>query len=93
MRREILTNVIYPKIELNSDSLYAALLMTGYLKPVLWEEKEDYDAEESDYECTLQIPNKEVRTVYRNEILSFIDDLHGLSVRRDIGQAIRTNDV
>ncbi len=56
-------NVVYNSISEDESVLYTVLLMTGYLKAV-----GVVDEESGLYE--LAIPNKEVRKVYRTEILS-----------------------
>ena len=56
-------NIVYGDIEEDRDVLYNILLLTGYLKTV-----GVYDAYNGLYE--LAIPNKEVRSVYRHEILT-----------------------
>ncbi len=62
---EVLTeNTIYPELADNPDALYTILLLTGYLKIVSRRLVIDT------WIYVLVIPNREVRSIYRNEILS-----------------------
>lgn len=56
--------VIYTDIYTNKDALYTMLLTAGYLKAV------DSRLEDGERICTLAIPNSEIATVYRKEILN-----------------------
>ena len=57
-------NVIYPDIEGNKDALYIIMLASGYLKAATRE------LVEGEFICNLAIPNREIRTVYRKEIIN-----------------------
>lgn len=57
-------NTIYPELADNPDALYTILLLTGYLKIVSRRLVIDT------WIYVLAIPNREVRSIYRNEILS-----------------------
>lgn len=62
---EVLTeNTIYPELADNPDALYTILLLTGYLKIVSRRLVIDT------WIYVLVIPDREVRSIYRNEILS-----------------------
>lgn len=61
--------VIYGDIYENSNALYMMMLTTGYLKAV--ETYWDPMGEELPY-CKLLIPNREIRMVYRKEILGWL---------------------
>lgn len=62
---EVLTeNTIYPELADNPDALYTILLLTGYLKIV------SHRLVIDTWIYVLVIPNREVRSIYRNEILS-----------------------
>ena len=62
---EVLTeNTIYPELADNPDALYTILLLTSYLKIVSRRLVIDT------WIYVLVIPNREVRSIYRNEILS-----------------------
>lgn len=69
--------VIYPDIRRSSNSLYMMMLTTGYLKAVeaCW----DPTGEELPH-CKLLIPNREIRIIYRKEILGWLattsDSIH-----------------
>ena len=56
--------VIYTDIYTNKDALYTMLLTAGYLKAV------ESRLEDGERICTLAIPNNEIATVYRKEILN-----------------------
>ena len=57
-------SVIYPDIENNKDALYTIMLEAGYLKTATRE------LVEGEFICNLAIPNREIRTVYRKEVLN-----------------------
>ena len=66
---EVLTeNTIYPELADNPDALYTILLLTGYLKIVSRRLVIDT------WIYVLVIPNREVRSIYRNEILSRLSE-------------------
>lgn len=61
------TNIIYKDIDYNSNHLFSFLLLTGYLKAM--------DVKQNEFGFTiakLSIPNKEIRSVYRQEIMTQI---------------------
>ena len=61
--------VIYPDIRESSNALYMMMLTTGYLKAV----ETDWDPTGEELPCCkLLIPNKEIRMVYRKEILGWM---------------------
>ena len=57
-------NIVMSDIEKSSDYLWSFLLFTGYLKAQRMERKE----EDEDFTYKLQIPNREVRALYRKII-------------------------
>lgn len=57
-------NTIYPEVTDNPDALYTILVLAGYLKIVSRRLVIDT------WVYVLAIPNREVRSIYRNEILS-----------------------
>ena len=63
---EVLINeaVIYSDIYTDKDALYTMLLAAGYLKAVT------NRLEDGEHICDLAIPNREIATVYRKEILN-----------------------
>ena len=63
-------SVVYEDIQTNSRSLNSVLLTTGYLTMA------DYpDPETGDSFCTMRIPNKEIRTLFKREVLSHLEDM------------------
>ena len=69
--------VIYGDIHESSNALYMMMLTTGYLKAI--ESHWDPSGEELPF-CKLLIPNREIRTIYRKEILGWMatrsDSIH-----------------
>ena len=66
---EINTNVIYPEIMSNINVAYSLLAQTGYLKSI------HNEIDDGRMICTLKIPNRELRTIYFDEILNrFVKD-------------------
>lgn len=75
-------SIVYGEIGRSKDDLYTVLLLTGYLKCV-GKINED---ETTLYE--LAIPNKEIRSIYRREILGKLTGRVGISVLYDMMQAM-----
>jgi hypothetical protein len=64
--------VIYDEIYQNSDALYSMLLTTGYLTMV------DYPDPYADEEgATMRIPNREIRTLFKKEVMRHLANLEG----------------
>lgn len=59
------TNVIYPEVQNNPNSIYSFLLVAGYLKVA-----EIYPQNDGNYMCDVAIPNKEILYVYEKEVLN-----------------------
>lgn len=79
------TSVIYPAVRDNPASVYSFLLVSGYLKVV---NKQLINGE---YMCEMAIPNKELFSVYRKEILSKMTDVIPPSTVMKIHEALYTN--
>ena len=63
-------SVVYKEVQTSSKSLNSVLLTTGYLTMV------DYpNPSEGDSFCTMRIPNKEIRTLFKREIISHLEDM------------------
>lgn len=62
------TNIIYPSLKDTPTNIFGFLLLTGYLKSVKTMKIEGMNI------CELAIPNKEVKIVYRREILSLLQE-------------------
>lgn len=69
VERVIETNIIYPKIKDTQTNIFGFLLMTGYLKATAVTIDED-----GAYVCRLEIPNKEVKSIYRKEVMTLLTD-------------------
>lgn len=82
------TIVIYPDIKKNPDAVFCFLLVAGYLKIVkiskLWAGKYAYE---------VAIPNLEISSIYKEEILSKLTDVIPYPTVRAIQEAICGNDV
>ena len=59
---------IYKDVEEHIDNLYTLLLYTGYLKCT----GSEYDEDEDDELYTVALPNREIRSVFRREILKYL---------------------
>ena len=66
---ELMEGVIYKDINENSDALYSMLLNTGYL--TIAEYPDPYEEDD----CTMRIPNREIRTLFRKEIMRYLSGL------------------
>lgn len=64
VRKPVEDNIVYKDIDRNEDVLWSFLLMSGYLRYDNLEKVGD------DYFADLNIPNDEVRYLYRGEIIS-----------------------
>ena len=58
------TDIIYPEIKSSEDTIYSFLLMTGYLKV-----EDVLDTLDDRPVCDLLIPNREIKGVFKKEIL------------------------
>ncbi len=74
------TNIIYPRLREPQTNIFGFLLMTGYLKSV-----ETTLDEDGAYVCKLSIPNKELKSIYRKEILALLTE----NVGEDIVYSLR----
>lgn len=72
IKSTIETDIIYPKLKDPQANILGFLLMTGYLKAT-----EIAPNIDGFYECNLEIPNKELRSVYRREIISLLKEKAG----------------
>lgn len=81
------TNIIYPKLKEPQTNILGFLLMTGYLKSTSTE----LDAR-GDYICRLSIPNKEIKTIYYNEILSLLTEDIGENTVMNLANAVYDKD-
>lgn len=60
-------NVVYRSLDEDPANIYSLLLVAGYLKTPKKELQDD-----ASYLCEVSIPNKEIASVYKNEILSHL---------------------
>ncbi len=81
------TNVIYPRLKEPQTNILGFLLMTGYLKAT-----ETSFNEDGAYVCQLNIPNKEIRTIYREEIISLLSDEVGENTITELRDALLEKD-
>ncbi|WP_462372565.1 AAA family ATPase [Phascolarctobacterium succinatutens] len=81
------TNIIYPKLKEPQTNILGFLLMTGYLKSISTE----LDVR-GDYICRLSIPNKEIKTIYYNEILSLLTEDIGENTVMNLANALYDKD-
>ncbi len=75
-------SVVYPDIGKNKGDLYTILLLTGYLNCVGVHDDDDmifYD---------MAIPNHEIRSIYRREILNKLTGKTGISILFDMAEAM-----
>lgn len=81
------TNIIYPKLKEPQTNIFGFLLMTGYLKST----RTELDAR-GNYICRLSIPNKEIKTIYYNEILSLMAENIGENTVMNLANALFNQD-
>ena len=82
------TTTIYPRLRDSQTNIFGFLLMTGYLKST-----ETKLNDEGVYVCKLSIPNKEIKSVYRKEIMSLLTDAVGEDVVHSLRQALLYKDI
>lgn len=82
------TDVIYPKIKKNPSSVYSFLLVTGYLKAISTEY-----AMGDGYLCKVALPNREIASVYKKEILEKLTGLIPPATAISIQEALYTGNV
>lgn len=73
---EMLINeyIIFTNLEANESAIWALLLMSGYLKATVIKEEGTHTL------CQLQIPNKEVKDLYRSFIAEWLSGVNNASV-------------
>ena len=88
IRSVIRTDIIYPKLKEPQTDILGFLLMTGYLKATRTVLNEN-----GAYVCDISIPNKEIRTIYNNEIMSLLTKNIGENAVNDLSNALFDKDV
>ena len=81
------TNTIYPRLREPQTTVLGFLLMTGYLKAT-----ETMVNEDGEYVCKLELPNREIRTVYRKEIINLLTENLGEDIVYTLRQALLHKD-
>lgn len=81
------TDIIYPEVKSSEDTIYSFLLMTGYLKV-----DEIVDMLDDNPVCKLLLPNREIKAVFKKEILDQISSGLDHSVIRSFQLALKAND-
>lgn len=81
------TDIIYPEVNADSDTIYSFLLVAGYLRATsVISEFNDNPI------CSLKLPNREIKSVFQKEILDNYNTLFNGSLLRDFELALRTGD-
>ena len=81
------TDIIYPDVNADSDTIYSFLLVSGYLRATsVISEFNDNPI------CSLKLPNREIKSVFQKEILDNYNTLFNGSLLRDFELALRTGD-
>ena len=87
MQSIINTDIIYPEVNADSDTIYSFLLVAGYLRATsVISEFNDNPI------CSLKLPNREIKSVFQKEILDNYNTLFNGSLLRDFELALRTGD-
>ena len=81
-------NVVYRSLQNDPSNIYNLLFVAGYLKAEKKELQQD-----GFYICEATIPNKEIRIVYKNEILSYLMNVGAIqqSTANIIAESLYTN--
>ncbi len=80
------SDIIYPEIRNSEDAIYSFLLLTGYLKI----EKVINNLDDNPI-CNLLIPNKEIKGVFKKEIIDNLTNKTNSSIIRNFQLALKTN--
>ena len=81
------TDIIYPEIDSNEDTIYSFLLMTGYLKVAgIVTMLDDVPV------CKLLIPDKEIKAVFKKEMIDSLPRNIAKPVIRNFQLALKSND-
>lgn len=79
------TDIIYPEVNGDPDTIYSFLLVAGYLRVT------DVISELGDNPiCSLRLPNREIRCVFQKEILDNYNMLFTGSILRNFEVSLRT---
>ena len=87
IEKQIHEDITYEDIHENEDNLWNFLYFTGYMKKVS-ERKDDND----DIYMTMRIPNREIRTIYNNQIRTWFDKVVKSTGLSELHQAILNRD-
>ncbi len=68
LRKTLHEDITYEEIKDSQENLWNFLFFTGYLKRVLWEPEIEEKSDEDENLIALAIPNREIRTIYRDHI-------------------------
>jgi len=68
VKKPIYEDITYRNVDINSDYIWSFLLFTGYLKQI-----DMYLKEDTPY-CEMVIPNREVRSIYKNTIMQWFKE-------------------
>ena len=82
------TDIIYPRLKDPQTNIFGFLLMTGYLKSTAMK-LDEYGT----YICKLSIPNKEIKSIYRKEILALLTEHVGEGNVYMLRQALLNKDI
>lgn len=81
------TDIIYPEVTGDPDTIYSFLLVAGYLRVT------GYVSELHDNPiCTLSLPNREIKSVFQKEILDSYGSFFTGSILRNFETALRNGD-
>ena len=81
----IYTDIIYPEVTGNPDTIFSFLLIAGYLKIT-----EVISELNDNLICSLEIPNREIKSVFQKEILGNYPTLFTGALLRNFEVALRT---
>ncbi|MBR3458709.1 MAG: AAA family ATPase [Selenomonadaceae bacterium] len=84
----VMENIVYADLHDNRDALFMMLLVTGYLKAIeVYKDKRDQEW------ALLNIPNREIKIAYENDILSHIAPKRGISLLDGMLEAMTSGNV
>nr|WP_297767326.1 AAA family ATPase [uncultured Butyrivibrio sp.] len=81
---------VYRSLSEDPANIYSILLVAGYLKPLNKELQAD-----GSYLCEVSIPNREIASVYKNEILTYLQNVGAINKTTSnmFAESLYSNDV
>ena len=80
-------DIVYANIDVNQESIWSFLLFTGYLKQI------NSHLVGDEIQMEMVIPNREVRSIFKRNVLQWFNDATRKASRADLLEALLSQDV